>query len=510
MKKFRSYKLFTVLLAAILAFTPIIACATESTSLSDEIVVDDTATFGQPILVEEGTIYYASADFGGSGGSGIIGNEYTSGELFVSGYAFLDENDRLVDHRASLRDSILAEIQIDRSTFSYDNTNIASLWVGLYVEGCTNGAVGWVPATSTSLWLDLQDQMKTLTETPSEPTITPEPESEPKSEETAPPSTEVPEPTLEPVPESTPEPAATESDIAAPDEPSPSFGTVLWEFVCALGEAFWTVLRLIGLIFWYIFLLLLFCAIAVVVVGAIISFATVVLGIGGGILAFLAALIYAALEVLAYTIAALVYAIVYLPAAIITVLFGDDKSESESAGTYRTWSYSRYQTAKTNLSAAAQKVRQVAAAGPSAEPSTLQAFRHQKIALVLEASDFVAAKKSKIAVYAAKQGTVGRIIVFADRYEFIQTASEYLQIANSLGGGACLYQTLNALPDRSFDQVIIVASGQDTSKFRGLISRRNIKSVRIVSAGNSEEDNFEALTLEIALKWEVVPTLTDL
>lgn len=504
MRKFRSYKLIAVLLAAIFAFTPIIACAAEPSAVSTEVIVSSTAMFGQPISVEEGTIYYASADFGGSGGSGIIGNAYTSGELFVSGYAFLDENDRLIDHRASLRDSILTQVQTGRSIFSYDNTNIASLWVGLYVEGCTNGAIGWVPATSTSLWLDLQDKIESISEAPSEPVVTPELEPEP--EETIPPPVETHEPILEPIPESTPDPVMTTPDNTAPEEPSLSFGAVLWEFVCALGEALWAVLRLIGLIFWYVFLFLFFCIAAVVVVGAVVSFATVVLGVGGGILTFLAALALAVLRVCVYVIITLFYALIHLPSAIIVALFGDDESESDSAGTYHVWSHSQYQASKTKLSTATQEVRNVVSAGPSA-PRT---FRHQKIALILEASDFVTAKKSKIAAYAAKQGTVSCIIVFADRCQFIQAASEYLQYANSLSSGACLYQALNALPDRSFDQVIIVASGQDTSKFRGLTSRKNVKSVRIVSVNDAEGEVFESLTLELALKWGTVPVVTCL
>ncbi len=492
MKTFYNYKVFaTILMVVIFGFTPIMVCASESTTTQSEIIVSGIATFGQPIMVESGTTYYASADFGGSGRHGIIGNEYTTGELFIGGYGFLDENNRLIDYQYSLRDTILAYTETERPSFHYDSNSISSLWIGLYVEGCTNGSVGWVPATSTSLWADLCAELEAAT------TLEPELELEPDSKlESETETTVLPEPTPSAVQTDFEEPALNSPPVVINPGQSAQSGSSFW---FELWQFFRSICKILGLA-------ILFCLAGAAIV-VIVYFLAAHFGPRRKVLIYLVTIISSIFEVILNGIIAIVYDIMFFFDAILMAIFERDDIPN-SAGSRRAKLYSQCEkcnTAKEKFRLASCRVHDAIIAGPSA----IHSLHSRKVAVVLEASRFVALKKTQISAYVKELGFVGYMIMFTDQSQVIKTSDEYLQKTISMGG-ACLYQTLNTLPEQSFNQVIMVVSGQDTSKMRGLRPRHNIKTVSIVSVNDSDEECFEDLALEIVRKWGIVPTITEL
>lgn len=65
----------------------------------------ETIVYGTRIVVKEGTEYYASAYGFGSGPHGTIGNRYTKlgVNIYVGGFALLDEDGELVAYKDTIR-----------------------------------------------------------------------------------------------------------------------------------------------------------------------------------------------------------------------------------------------------------------------------------------------------------------------------------------------------------------------------------------------------------------------
>lgn len=61
----------------------------------------EAMVYGMRVVIAEGTEYYASADEGGSGSKGVIGNRWTplGTDLYTGGFARLDEDNRASGHR---------------------------------------------------------------------------------------------------------------------------------------------------------------------------------------------------------------------------------------------------------------------------------------------------------------------------------------------------------------------------------------------------------------------------
>lgn len=93
------------------------------------------------VKVEDGTVYYESADQAGSGKNARTVNIYTSDKLYIGGYAILSQDSRLVSYEAYLRDD--AKKQKDWKTEPKPE-DLEQLWVHLYSKGFNEGSIGWV------------------------------------------------------------------------------------------------------------------------------------------------------------------------------------------------------------------------------------------------------------------------------------------------------------------------------------------------------------------------------
>ncbi len=112
----------------------------------DDQILDLNMLYGSRVVIPEGTKYYASADGGGSGGYGTIGNRYTpiGTDLYVGGFAQLDENDRLQRHRT------YNPTYVPVSDRWQEDVGILwdRIWVAIYLRPKDQTPLGWVPARS--------------------------------------------------------------------------------------------------------------------------------------------------------------------------------------------------------------------------------------------------------------------------------------------------------------------------------------------------------------------------
>lgn len=103
--------------------------------------------YGTRVVISEGTRYYASADGGGSGTWGTIGNIYTplGTDLYVGGFARLDEIEQLEEYLAYNPKYVpVAEHWLSESgKIDWDE-----IWVGIFLNPEDDRPIGWVPARS--------------------------------------------------------------------------------------------------------------------------------------------------------------------------------------------------------------------------------------------------------------------------------------------------------------------------------------------------------------------------
>ncbi len=113
----------------------------ESTSITNTKVQVVDLMYGQQVRVNDGALYFETADFSGSGKQGTVGNRYTEA-LYISGFAAVDPSTgRLVEAEAYTRDEVptgkkapafIAECQLE------------TIWIALCTDGYEVGDVGWV------------------------------------------------------------------------------------------------------------------------------------------------------------------------------------------------------------------------------------------------------------------------------------------------------------------------------------------------------------------------------
>lgn len=416
-----------------------------------------TVTFGQPILVEEGTTYYASADLGGSGGHGTIGNSYTQGELFVGGYAFLDENLHPVEHYAELRDTILA-FETPPS-FRYGASSVDDLWIEINVAEYGVGTIGWVPAVKTSLYGDLSAPVLEESPVPTLPTI---------------------ESPQKPAP--VPMPEVVQSSPNPPDVDLPAENVS--------GNPLSPIAKLSAVlqILFPIFLIL-------ILIGLIVS-----------------ALISIIQKVIDYlqnrgqdqdqsdestpVIPQPERMILPRPSAAITDSQPPSSSQQPSGSYTVAYSSSSSKPSKQDTTLSQLNAGQTSSSG------------HRKVAVLLEASSAVERYKPQIAEFAEKQGIVDFMYVFATAVEPLSSGSEYYLKQDRVGTETALYSALNSLPGTHLDEVIIVTSGRNTCGDAELISRDNVDAVYVVIAGR--EQSFGPFIEEVARQWGSQPSVSHL
>ncbi len=118
--------------------------------------------FGQLVSVRQGATYYESADQNGSGKQGLCGcNIYTEGDIYIAGYAQLDQNGNIIKNECYQRDNVPHGKKCD-----FDLS--ANVWIALYVEGFTTGDIGWVRLSDVLSNSDARDLML-----PTEDVVTP-------------------------------------------------------------------------------------------------------------------------------------------------------------------------------------------------------------------------------------------------------------------------------------------------------------------------------------------------
>lgn len=105
-----------------------------------------SATFGMPVVILEGTVYYASADPNNPGPSGIFSqdNPFTVGLTgYIGGFARLDANQNLAAAECYLRDQLpLGAPSPEFCQDPLDEDEI--IMYHIFVDGFTTGSLGWV------------------------------------------------------------------------------------------------------------------------------------------------------------------------------------------------------------------------------------------------------------------------------------------------------------------------------------------------------------------------------
>lgn len=261
MRKGRKFLKWSLVLISIVLSIPMYAGAT-----TDDWVIQEMKEFhaeqpyavelGRPVKVLPGTVYYASADYGGSGGQGVIGNDYTQGNLYVLGYALLDDEQRISDRIARRRDQII-ELE-EPICFAYSDDEVKSIMVGLYTDEYANGAIGWVPANTTNIpGSEYFEQLLGVTPEDDEQNI----------DEDLKPDVEDVEPDLEPDLE-TPVPVDNELDEPEPEnEPDNDIDDYsIWQF---LGDLIWAIIKALGCLILLLFLAYLMIILVVLTIAAL-------------------------------------------------------------------------------------------------------------------------------------------------------------------------------------------------------------------------------------------------
>lgn len=288
-----------------------------------------TVRLGRPVKVLPGTVYYASADYGGSGGHGVIGNEYTQGDLYVLGYASLGEDQRISDCYARTRDQI-AELE-ESIYFTYAGDEVKSMMVGLYTDEYVNGAIGWVPANTTDIpGSEYFEQLLELTPEGDEQNRNEDLEPDMKDPEAdAEASLETPIPADveldEPEPKTTPDHRVTEPRDGSVTESDIGEGFSFWQL---LGDLFWAILKAIGYLILLLFLAYLMVILVAVAVAVVTELAAILLAAIFGV----SSVVYATIMAGLCTVLSLIESIIPETRFLIEKIYDDHKKRVQKAG----------------------------------------------------------------------------------------------------------------------------------------------------------------------------------
>lgn len=117
--------------------------------LSD-LELEQGLSYGARVVIPAGTKYYASADFGGSGPSGTIGNKHTpmGTDLYIGGFATMRSGDRLNEFEAYNPQlvPVSTSFQPSNNEIAWDGT-----WVAIYLDPNDDEPIGWLPARSIAI-----------------------------------------------------------------------------------------------------------------------------------------------------------------------------------------------------------------------------------------------------------------------------------------------------------------------------------------------------------------------
>lgn len=106
----------------------------------------EAMVYGMRVVIADGTEYYASADEGGSGSKGVIGNRWTplGMDLYTGGFARLDEDNRVSSHRGCDPQDVL----IASGRLVDIGDDLDRVWTGIFLDPNHESLIGWVPIRS--------------------------------------------------------------------------------------------------------------------------------------------------------------------------------------------------------------------------------------------------------------------------------------------------------------------------------------------------------------------------
>lgn len=110
--------------------------------------------YGSEVTVEPGTVYYETAAFGGSGKTGIVGNDYTQGKLRICGFGVLNKQGQVERSSCYGRETI-PDSEPQPEFFS--QALIDRAWVAVVTDGFTTGDIGWLRRSDVELEVPLSE-----------------------------------------------------------------------------------------------------------------------------------------------------------------------------------------------------------------------------------------------------------------------------------------------------------------------------------------------------------------
>lgn len=105
--------------------------------------------YGDKVVIEPGTVYYESAAFGGSGKTGVIGNEYTQGAFYIGGFSVIDDVGTVMRNEVHSREEAMQSHYSQPDFFRVAYADLA--WVAIFTDGFTTGDLGWLPRSAIKL-----------------------------------------------------------------------------------------------------------------------------------------------------------------------------------------------------------------------------------------------------------------------------------------------------------------------------------------------------------------------
>jgi len=129
-----------------------VAQAAEPPVEVEEVTAEDldTLMYGTRIVLQEGTVYYASADGFGSGPHGTIGNRYTpmGTDLYAGGFSLLSEVGKLEEYRAYNPKDVPVANGWQSWRKNTDDVSWDQVWVEIFLDPNHESPIGWAPARS--------------------------------------------------------------------------------------------------------------------------------------------------------------------------------------------------------------------------------------------------------------------------------------------------------------------------------------------------------------------------
>lgn len=105
--------------------------------------------YGDKVTIEPGTVYYESAAFGGSGKTGVIGNEYTQGAIYIGGFSVIDDVGTVQRNEVRSREEAARTHDFQPDFFRLAYADLS--WVAIFTDGFTTGDLGWLPRSAVKL-----------------------------------------------------------------------------------------------------------------------------------------------------------------------------------------------------------------------------------------------------------------------------------------------------------------------------------------------------------------------